>query len=439
MSKEFNPEQKTAITHGDGPAMVLAGPGSGKTLVITFRVKWLIEQMKVRPSNILVITFTRAAAEEMKRRFHSFPGMEKAPVTFGTFHAVFFMMLRRAYHYQGKDILREPDRIRFLKEIVQEMDLEIEDENEFYQGILNEISCVKGEMISLPLYHSNNLADDLFRQIFERYEERLRKDGLLDFDDMLVFCYDLLRKREDILKMWQERFPYILIDEFQDINRIQYEIVRMLAGDRENLFVVGDDDQSIYRFRGAKPEIMLGFPRDYRNAARIVLPTNYRSSREIVESSGKLIHNNKKRYVKELKAARGSKVPVVYRKVDDPSAECTDIVGGIEFYHEKGIPYEEMAVIFRTNTQPRLLVGRLIEYNIPFRMRDMIPNIFEHWIARNLVDYLRLSWGEMDRKIFLSVMNRPKRYISRNIWGYTKDLMRKAEWQCLKKRHCLKR
>ena len=415
MSKTFNREQKTAITHGEGPAMVLAGPGSGKTLVITFRVKWLIEQMKVRPSNILVITFTRAAAEEMKRRFHSFPGMEKAPVTFGTFHAVFFMMLRKAYHYQGKDILREPDRIRFLKEIVREMDLEIEDENEFYQGVLNEISCVKGEMISLPLYHSNNLAEDIFRQIYERYEERLRREGLLDFDDMLVFCYELLSKRKDILKMWQERFPYILIDEFQDINRIQYEIVKMLAGEKENLFVVGDDDQSIYRFRGARPEIMLGFPKDFRKAARIVLSTNYRSSREIVESSGKLILNNKKRYAKEIKAARGSKVPVVYRRVDDPSGECTDIIGGIDFYHEKGIPYEEMAVIFRTNTQPRLLVGRLMEYNIPFHMRDIIPNIFDHWIARNLVDYIRLSHGQMDRKTFLSVMNRPKRYISRSM------------------------
>ncbi len=415
MNNSFNPQQLKAITHGEGPAMVLAGPGSGKTLVITCRVRWLIEQKKVRPSDILVITFTRAAAEEMKRRFHQFEGMEDTAVTFGTFHAVFFMMLRHAYHYKGSDILRDQDRRRYVKEIVEGMDMEIEDENDFYPALLSEISYVKGEMISLPLYHSNNLADDLFRQIYEEYEKKLRKEGLLDFDDMLVFCYELLRQRKDILKMWQERFPYILIDEFQDINRVQYEIVKMLAGPAANLFVVGDDDQSIYRFRGAKPEIMLGFEKDYKDTEKIILSTNYRCSAEIVESAEKLITHNKKRFAKKMTAARGSKVPVVCRKVENSSAECTDILGGIEFYSRKGIPLEEMAVIFRTNTQPRLLVGRLMEYNIPFRMRDLIPNIFDHWIARNLIAYLRLASGPMDRQTFLSVMNRPKRYISRSM------------------------
>lgn len=415
MSDTFNEEQKKAICHGDGPAMVLAGPGSGKTLVITYRVRWLIEQMKVHPSNILVITFTRAAAEEMKKRFQKFQGMEKAPVTFGTFHAIFFMILRRAYNYNGNNIVREADRRRYLKEIVEDMELEIEDENDFYTGILNEISYVKGEMMSLPLYHSNNLADELFQKIYAGYEEKLRCEGYLDFDDMLVFCHDLLKERKDILKMWQDRFPYILIDEFQDINRVQYEIVKMLAGDRANLFVVGDDDQSIYRFRGAKPEIMLGFEKDYTNTKKVILNINYRSSEEIVESAERLILHNKKRFAKNMQAARGSKVPVVFRKMENVSAECTDIIGGIAFYLKKGIPLEEMAVIFRTNTQPRLLVGRLMEYNIPFQMRDMLPNIFEHWIAKNIITYLRLASGPMDRASFLSVMNRPKRYISRSM------------------------
>ena len=415
MSGHFNEEQKKAITHKDGPAMVLAGPGSGKTLVITYRVKWLIEYAGIHPDHILVITFTKAAAQEMKRRFQQFQGLEKAPVWFGTFHSVFFMILRYAYRYTGQNIIREDERRRFIKEIVEEMELEIEDETEFITGILNEIGFVKGEMITLSMYHSSNCADELFGKIYQAYEERLRRNQKLDFDDMLVFCYELLKERPDILAMWQKKFQYILVDEFQDINRIQYEIVKMLAGDAGNLFIVGDDDQSIYRFRGAKPEIMLGFQKDYPQAQMIVLGINYRCSKEIVDSAERLIQHNKKRYEKSMQAARGEKVPVVYRQFDNVSEECKDIIDGIRFYQKKGIPLEQMAVIFRTNSQPRLLVGRLMEYNIPFQMRDTLPNIFEHWIAKNLIAYMKLAGGSRDRSLFLQVMNRPKRYISRKM------------------------
>lgn len=415
MSGQFNEEQQKAITHGTGPAMVLAGPGSGKTLVITYRVRWLIEQEGVHPSNILVITFTRAAAEEMKKRFHSFPGCEDTSVMFGTFHSVFFMMLRYAYRYTGQNIAREDVRRRFIKTLVEEMELEMEDEKEFLTGLLGEISYVKGEMISLEHYHSSNCADDLFCRIYEGYEKMLRENQLLDFDDMLVFCYELLRDRPDILAMWQEKFQYILIDEFQDINRVQYEIVKMLAGKQKNLFIVGDDDQSIYRFRGAKPEIMLGFEKDFPGAKKILLRVNYRCSEEIVKSAGRLIAHNTKRFAKEIESARGKKVPVVYRQFQTVGEECTDIINAIRFYQKKGIPLEEMAVIFRTNTQPRLLVGKLMEYNISFQMRDVLPNIFEHWIAENIKAYLRLAAGNRDRTTFLKVMNRPKRYISRKM------------------------
>lgn len=435
----FSQEQKSAICHGEGPAMVLAGPGSGKTLVITYRVRWLIEQMKVHPSGILVITFTRNAAEEMKRRFQQFDGMEKAPVCFGTFHSVFFMMLRHAYRYSGENIIRDYDRRTYLKEIVEEMELEIEDENEFYTGILNEISYVKGEMMSLSLYHSNNLADDLFQKIYQEYEKKLRSGGYLDFDDMLVFCYELLRQRPDILKMWQQRFPYILIDEFQDINRVQYEIVKMLAGKRKNLFVVGDDDQSIYRFRGSRPEIMLGFEKDYQGTKKFLLNINYRSTEEIVESAERLILHNKKRFEKNMMSARGSKAPVVYRNMENVSAECNDLIRGILFYTEKGISLEDMAVIFRTNTQPKLLVGRLMEYNIPFQMRDLIPNIFEHWIAKNVIAYLKLAQGHRERAIFLSVMNRPKRYISRSLLDANQVDFRQLRRKCSGKKWLLEK
>ena len=415
MPGTFNREQEEAITHKGGPLMVLAGPGSGKTLVITYRVKWLIENAGVHPSNILVITFTRAAAEEMKKRFFMFDGMENAPVTFGTFHSVFFMILRYAYRYTAANIIREDVKRRYIKEMTENMELEIEDENEFLSGIINEISYIKGEMMSLSYYHSNNCSDELFAQIYEGYEKRLREENLIDFDDMLVFCYELLKEREDIRTLWQNKFQHILIDEFQDINKVQYEIIRMLAGKGDHLFIVGDDDQSIYRFRGARPEIMLGFEEDYPEAKKVILNTNYRCSEEIVESAEHLISHNTKRFPKNMQAARGSKVPITFRNLKDAGEECTDILKGIRFYYKKGIPLEDMAVIFRTNTQPRLLVGRLMEYNIPFQMRDVIPNIFDHWIARNILTYIKLAMGNRDRKLFLQVMNRPKRYISRSM------------------------
>ena len=415
MPGTFNREQEEAITHKGGPMMVLAGPGSGKTLVITYRVKWLIENAGVHPSNILVITFTRAAAEEMKKRFFMFDGMANTPVTFGTFHSIFFMILRYAYRYTAANIIREDVKRRYIKEMTENMELEIEDENEFLSGIINEISYVKGEMMSLSYYHSNNCSDELFAQIYEGYEKRLREENLIDFDDMLVFCYELLKERKDIRTLWQNKFQHILIDGFQDINKVQYEIIRMLAGKGDHLFIVGDDDQSIYRFRGARPEIMLGFEKDYPEAKKVILNTNYRCSEEIVESAEHLISHNTKRFPKNMQAARGSKVPITFRNLKDAGEECTDILKGIRFYYKKGIPLEDMAVIFRTNTQPRLLVGRLMEYNIPFQMRDVIPNIFDHWIARNILTYIKLAMGNRDRKLFLQVMNRPKRYISRSM------------------------
>lgn len=269
--------------------------------------------------------------------------------------------------------------------------------------------------MSLSYYHSNNCSDELFAQIYEGYEKRLREENLIDFDDMLVFCYELLKEREDIRTLWQNKFQHILIDEFQDINKVQYEIIRMLAGKGDHLFIVGDDDQSIYRFRGARPEIMLGFEKDYPEAKKVILNTNYRCSEEIVESAEHLISHNTKRFPKNMQAARGSKVPITFRNLKDAGEECTDILKGIRFYYKKGIPLEDMAVIFRTNTQPRLLVGRLMEYNIPFQMRDVIPNIFDHWIARNILTYIKLAMGNRDRKLFLQVMNRQKRYISRSM------------------------
>lgn len=410
----FNEEQKRAITHKDGPMIVLAGPGSGKTLVITYRTKWLIEYAGVKPSNILVVTFTKAAAKEMKERFSQLVG-QSLPVSFGTFHSIFFSILRYAYGLNGDNILREEKKRQFLTEIIHSMELEIDEENDFISNVIGEISLVKGEMMNLEYYHSTSCADDIFCNIYRAYDDRLRRERLLDFDDMLVFCYELFDQRPDILKIWQEKFQYILVDEFQDINKIQFAIIKMLAKPRNNLFIVGDDDQSIYQFRGAKPEIMLGFESEYKGCKKVILNINYRSSADIVECAKRLIENNTKRFQKEIKAKSPKFLPVDIRSFQTQREENLKIIELIRAYARQGIPYQEMAVIFRTNIQPGTLIRALMEYNLPFQVKDGIPNIYDHWIAKNMLTYMEVARGNRERAKLLAIINRPNRYVKRDM------------------------
>lgn len=413
----YNPSQKEAICHGKGPMLVLAGPGSGKTLVITRRTKYLIEEYGVDPSNILVITFTKAAAEEMKERFYRLIGGVKLPVNFGTFHAVFFMILKYAYHYNGSNIIREDQKKQYFREIIEKLDLEIEDEKDFLTGIESEISLVKGERMNLEHYYSVNCSEEIFKKIYNEYDNRLRRANLIDFDDMLVYCYELLKERQDILKLWQEKYQYILIDEFQDINKVQYDIVKLLAAREKNLFIVGDDDQSVYRFRGAKPEIMLNFEKDYPDSKKVLLDVNYRCTATIVEGAGKVIKNNKNRFQKKISAFHLNGNEIQIENYKELSEENKAVVEKLLEYNKKGIPFGEMAVLFRTNTQPRALLERLMEYNIPFKMKDNMPNLYEHWIAKNLIDYIKIAMGNRERGVFLQIINRPKRYISRECFN----------------------
>lgn len=414
----FNEAQKQAILHKEGPMLVLAGPGSGKTTVITNRIRYLTRYEHVNPSSILVITFTRAAAREMEERYNKMSQQEESAgsgrVSFGTFHSVFFRILKLAYGFTAANIVREDQKIQCIREYMEKLDLDVEDETEFVSSILAEISMVKGEGLSLEHYYSKNCGEDVFRSLYQGYEQFLRKYSLVDFDDMLVMCYELFRQRKDILSAWQKKYQYFLIDEFQDINRIQYEIVKMLALPENNLFIVGDDDQSIYRFRGSKPEIMLGFEIDYPNAKKTLLGINYRSSREIIEAAGRLISHNEKRFSKELQSARGQGKPVITRVFEDAREEVTAIAEEIRDYHRAGLAYGDMAVLFRTNIGARLLVEKFMEYNIPFQMKDVLPNLYDHWIAKDMLTYMEIAEGNRERGAFLRIINRPKRYISRD-------------------------
>jgi DNA helicase-2/ATP-dependent DNA helicase PcrA len=410
---QMNSAQQQAVLHKDGPMLVLAGPGSGKTLVITERTKYLIKKYQIPEDKILVITFTKAAANEMKERFLAGMNENQTKVSFGTFHAVFFTILKHAYHFNASNIVREEDRYQILKEVIHHLDVEYEDEKDFIADLFSEIGLVKGNQMDLSNYYSIHCADEIFRSIYTQYNSKLRKSNLIDFDDMLLLCYQLLKERQDILALWQNKFQYILIDEFQDINKVQFEIIRMLASPLNNLFVVGDDDQAIYRFRGAKPEIMLKFPEDYPGCKKIFLDKNYRSTDTIVKAANRLVMHNESRFKKEVCAAKGEGREIVIRNFESLKEENQMLADEIIKLNKEGILFSHMAILVRTNMGSGSLLHKLMEYNIPFRMRDNLPNIFEHWIATDIISYIRIAMGGTDRSLYLQIINRPKRYISR--------------------------
>lgn len=423
---KFNQSQLSAIQHKDGPMLVLAGPGSGKTATLVERTKNLITKHGVNPSNILVITFTKAAANEMKQRFcremELEDGIRGVPqVTFGTFHAIFFMVLKLAYHYNSSNIITDEIKYQTMRELVHRYGLEYRDETELLNGLFAEISMIKNSRIPLEHFYSTQCGEGVFREIYAAYEAFLKKHRLIDFDDMLTLTYELFRERADILSAWQKKYQYILVDEFQDINQIQYDIVRMMAAPENNLFMVGDDDQSIYRFRGSKPEIMLHVPKDYPDVKQVQLEVNYRCPKAVVESSQQLISQNKERFSKKVidsASYLGKEVAldaaVYFRQFKTQRDEMIYIIKEIESRLKKGYALSDIAILFRTNMQPRFLMEQLMAYDIDFKTRDQIPNLYDHWIARDIRTYIEIARGSRARKDFLMILNKPKRYIGRD-------------------------
>lgn len=410
----LNPSQVQAVIHKDGPCMVLAGPGSGKTLTITKRIEYLIGKHHVSPEEILVITFTKAASIEMKERFVRLCGQKAGPVTFGTFHGIYYGILKWAYRMNASNILSEEQKYQLLKQVIGRMEIDIDDEKDFLQGIAGEIGNIKNNQIPLAEYESLNCSEEVFREIFEQYEKERKRLKKIDFDDMLVLVYELFKKRPDILSMWQRKFRYILIDEFQDINQVQYDVIRMLAAPENNLFIVGDDDQSIYRFRGARPDIMLGFKKDYPDTKEILLDVNYRSTKAIVNGAARVIRHNVNRYPKQIITTNEQGETVHIQEVRHPIEESKYVVSQIQEAKKRGIPSSEIAVLFRTNVEARALAETFMEYNMPFQMKERMPNLYEHFIAQDLTTYLKMALGDRSRKSFLAIMNRPNRYIGRD-------------------------
>lgn len=409
--ENINPEQRKAITHGDGPMLVLAGPGSGKTFVITRRIRNLIEEKKVSPDKILVITFTKNSAEEMKARFDSLMGASM-PVSFGTFHAIFFYMLRSCYGYDAGSIVREKEKKQYLKRIIDGFGID-EEIYTYESQILSDISRIKNFGSNPYEAGVKYVSDEIFGRIYEEYASALKENHKLDFDDMVLECRNMLLNNHAELVRWRENYKYILIDEFQDINPMQYEVVRLLARPSNNLFIVGDDDQSIYGFRGSKPEIMLGFKEDYKDAQTVCLSTNYRSHMDIVDSASLLIGNNTNRYKKRLKAASEKKGIVRLYGFDNSQQECEHIIRLINTQKRRG-DYSDVAIIYRTNGSARFLTKALTDSKIPYSFKEKPLSFFDSEVARDILAILAFASGDHSRRHFLRFMNKPVRYISRS-------------------------
>lgn len=413
----LNDNQKIAVEHITGPMMVLAGPGSGKTAVITARAEHLVSS-GISPENILVITYSKAAAQEMENRFNARFHPDPSPaVTFGTFHSVFYRILRRKNNYNLDQIFNEGERRTLIRSFLSEMSYDMDDE--FLSSVINELSLVRNELHDIDHYHSSTISTEHFRELLMGYNSHKLDNNKIDFDDMLCYSYEMLKTSPDELMFWQNRYTYIMVDEFQDINSVQYEMVRLLASPKNNIFIVGDDDQSIYRFRGARPEFLLNFPNDYPDSSQITLETNYRSTNEIIESANNLITANTMRYNKNIHGTDQSGKKPILLVAPDQNREAIQIAERIRALIKKGTNLDEIAVAYRLNIQARAFMDAFFNMNIPFKSRDEMPTIYDHWIAEDLFAYLRLArrLGLRQKTGYdadaVQIINKPFRYISK--------------------------
>lgn len=411
MNQKLDETQQKAVTYGEGPLLVTAGPGSGKTTVITHHIKYLINNLGISPKEILVITFTKSAATEMKERFLRLCNIENTEVVFGTFHAFFYQILRQSADFDHNSILKEKDKYVILRDILKVKKMHFY-ENTYLEDVLNEISQVKNQN-NLNEFKSLLMEQEVFKEVLDEYEYRKKSLHKIDFDDMITNCYDLLKKDENALFRWRKRFRYILIDEFQDINPMQYEIVKMLAEPHHNIFAVGDEDQSIYSFRGADPRICFQFMKDYSEAKQIFLTINYRCNKDIVEASKRLISHNKNRFQKEIygknisNTMKGTQVRYFHNEQESYETLAKELKE-----YQRINKLSECAILFRTNMISPLFIQELKKNRISYRMKIQYKNWQENPIVKDILAYLALAKGDLSRKNFYRIMNKPVRYIS---------------------------
>ncbi len=406
---KLNSQQQLAVNHMDGPCLVLAGPGSGKTAVLTSRIDALIKS-GIPAGEILVITFTKAAAIEMKERFDRLSD-NVYPVTFGTFHSLFWGILQKERGMKSSDILLGNERAKLIKEAMTNAKLRVGD-NIFSTALATELSNAKNACIPVEQYIPKYVEkSDLIAFALE-YASLKKKYNLLDFDDMLSLPYELFKEQPAILKKWQERFRYILVDEMQDMNELQFQLMVMLSKPYNNLFCVGDDDQSIYGFRGANPKIMQSFVEVYPDTKTIVLEQNYRNPANISKCAMKLISNNKIRFLKDIKTNKCDGDIRLLEFVDE-SAEAAGVIDEILRKRALGTPLDEMVVLYRNHSDARYLVDKLMQQKIPFYLKESMPNIYSHFVISDIECYFQIAIGNATRARLLTVINRPVRFLHR--------------------------
>lgn len=419
--KSLNEEQRKAAEYRQGPCMVLAGPGTGKTTIIVHRLANIVKEKIINPGNLLVVTFSKDAASEMKERFLKFAAEHKIAsssqlnqITFGTFHSVFFRVLRQYGNYKLENLLDESEKFNTIKNIARKLQLDFCEDDDRIADVINDIGYFMNTMADTVDYKPQSCTIDEFRQIFENYFTIKQKQNKFDYDDMLVDCYYLLKNNKRILEEIRAKFTYILIDEFQDISPVQFEAIKLIAEPQRNIFVVGDDDQSIYGFRGAAPGILMEFEEIYKGCSKIILKENYRSTKQILSCAMALIDNNKKRYQKKLQPVKeqGSMPNIIYAK--DFEEEARAIAIRIKEQTARVGSYSDIAVIYRTNLQSRALVDAFMDHNIPFSAADGAASIYNHWVFRDIMAYFQLASGLGTEKELIRILNKPKRYISRD-------------------------
>lgn len=397
--------------HTAGAAQVFAGPGSGKTYVIVHRIRQLITGQGIDPSHILVITFTKAAALEMQERFFRLMEPERPPVRFGTFHAVFYHILKQSAQYRDYVIITESERRKLVRQIIHMHKRFACLQEEDMDSVIASLSAYKtASVIKPPPVQKIGEQDILF--LADEYASYLREFKQMDFDDILCHCHELLITQPGILARWQEQFRYILIDEFQDVSPNQYEIVKLLAAPENNLFIVGDDDQSIYGFRGASPDIMRDFMKDYPEVCRIFLDVNYRCNGQIVEAAGRVIGENHNRVGKQVHAAHEEGAGMRLHIFASAAEEEEKLVEALEQKKEQEL-LATCAMICRTNYECAMWAQTLRRRQIPFTMKEAPKNRFRHFVIQDITAYLALAQGDLARTHFLRIMNRPVRYLRR--------------------------
>lgn len=412
--EELNERQREAVLYNDGPLLIIAGAGAGKTKTLTTKIAYLIEKKNVAPENILAITFTNKAAKEMKDRLFKTIGQTAKYLQVSTFHSFGLKLLRENYDALGYDknfvIMDSDDSLTVVKKIIKDIGYDPKIYNP--RAIRNKISSCKNEMTTPEAYERYAASDfeKVVQEVYAKYEKKLQRNNSVDFDDLLLLPIELFKKNPDILNKYQDLYQYILIDEYQDTNEAQYILTKMLSAKNRKITCVGDDSQSIYSFRGANYKNILNFEKDYKDAKTILLEQNYRSTSNILDAANQVIKNNKMRKDKNLWTSRGIGEKIKYYRAYNERDEAQYVIRKIKELTNRNVEYKDIAVLYRTNAQSRVLEEEMLKENLPYRVIGSFY-FYSRKEIKDLIAYLRLIHNSKDNVSLLRVINTPKRGI----------------------------